>query len=139
MDTPANVVLLKLSDTELTLANADEDIRHRKVIDSDGQEIGTIDELIIDDHQKKVRFLRVAAGGFLGLGAQKFLIPIDAVARIDKQSVQINRTREHVAAAPAYSPELVPDQSHIDRLYGYWGFPPFWIAGYTYPGFPYYL
>jgi sporulation protein YlmC with PRC-barrel domain len=139
METSANVVLLKLSDTDLTLADPAQDIRDRNVVDSAGQEIGRIDDLIIDNHEKRVRFLRVATGGFLGVGAQKFLIPIDAVTRIDKNTVHINRTREHLSGAPVYDPKLVLDDTHLDRLYGYWGYPPFWTAGYTYPGFPYYL
>jgi sporulation protein YlmC with PRC-barrel domain len=139
METPASAVLLKLSDTDLTLSDPSQDIRGRKVADSHGHEIGEIDDLVIDNQEKRVRFLRVASGGFLGLGAQKFLIPIDAVTRIDKDTVQINRAREHVASAPAYDPKLVLDESHVDHLYGYWGYAPFWAAGYTYPGFPFYL
>jgi len=139
METPQGATLLRLSDTDLELPEPQKDIRGRKVVDSAGQEIGHVDELLIDSKEKKVRFMQVASGGFLGMGAQKLLIPIDAITRIDKDAVRISRTREHVAGAPKYDPQLVADRDHLDRLYGYYGFAPYWVAGYTYPMYPFYL
>jgi sporulation protein YlmC with PRC-barrel domain len=139
MKIPPNATLLRLSDTSLTLADDKLDIRGRKVHDANQQELGKIDDLIIDSKEKKVRFLEVSSGGFLGLGAQKFLIPIDTITRITKDMVYINRTREHVAGAPKYNPKLILEDVHLDRLYGYYGFSPYWVPGYTYPTFPYYL
>jgi len=139
MEIPSGATLVKLSDTELTPADPQQDIRHRKVVDSAGESIGEIDDLMIDSKEKKVRFFQVASGGFLGLGARKFLIPVDAISRIDKDIVRITRTREHLAGAPDYDPKLVLDQPQLDRLYGYYGYPPFWVSGYTYPTYPFYL
>ena len=64
METPTGATLLKLSDTQLTLSDPKQDIRGRKVVDSAGQDIGEIDDLMIDNKEKKVRFLQVASGGF---------------------------------------------------------------------------
>jgi len=128
--------LRPLGQTHLTLANPDEDIRNRKVLDSNGEEIGTVDDLLIDDDEKKVRFIQVASGGFLGLGETKFLLPVDAIVRVERASVRICRTRDRIIGAPRYDPTLL-DQDYLDRLYGYYGFAPFWSAGYAYPPFPY--
>ena len=129
--------LRKLSDTGMALSTPAEDIRGRKVVDRNGEDIDEVDDLMIDDAEKKVRFIRVASGGFLGMGATKFLIPVDAVARVTTDTVHVDRQREHVAAAPAYDPDVTtPD--YYDRLYGYYGVAPFWGAGYMYPGYPYY-
>lgn len=46
----------------------------------------------------------------------------------------INHTGEHVAAAPAYDPELIDDRSYQNSIYGYYGYTPYWGAGYMYPG-----
>jgi sporulation protein YlmC with PRC-barrel domain len=139
METPTGATLLKLSDTQLTLSDPKQDIRGRKVVDSAGQDIGEIDDLMIDNKEKKVRFLQVASGGFLGLGARKFLIPVDAIQRIDKEAVRISRSREHIAGAPDYDPKLVCDQGHLDQLYTYYGIAPYWMGGYMYPTYPFYL
>ncbi len=138
MDTTSTARLQKLSDTDLTVAGHSEDVRGRKVLDSAGEEIGTIDDLLIDDRELKVRFLQVASGGFLGLGESKFLIPVDAVRRVGDDAVHISQTRERVAGAPRYDPDLAAEHDLADT-YDYYGYMPYWGAGYVYPAYPFYL
>jgi sporulation protein YlmC with PRC-barrel domain len=134
--------LVRLSDTELTVADPAEDIRDRKVVDRDGEEVGEVDDLLIDDRDRRVRFLEVASGGFLGLGKKKFLIPVDAITRITDDTVYINRTRQHVAGAPDYDPDLIHQDAGEGGYYGdvyrHYGYPPYWGPGYVYPPYPYY-
>jgi sporulation protein YlmC with PRC-barrel domain len=99
--------LRNLNDTDLTISSSEEDIRGRTVKDKDGQDIGKVDDLLIDDHDRTVRFMRVESGGFLGLGETKVFIPIDAISGITDHDVSIDQSREHVAAAPRYDPDLV--------------------------------
>jgi sporulation protein YlmC with PRC-barrel domain len=128
--------LSKLSASGQTIANADHDIRGRKVKDKAGNEIGTVDDLLIDDEERKVRFLRVEHGGFLGFGETKSFIPVDAITRITADDVFIDHSREHVAGAPRYDPDLVDDLKYYGSLYDHYGYSPFWGMGYTYPGIP---
>lgn len=128
--TPDNVTLRKLSDSGQTVANAAEDIRGRKVKDKDGKDLGTVDDLLIDDQERKVRFLRVEHGGFLGVGETKSFIPVDAITKITGDDVHINHSRDHVAKAPRYDPKLVDDNTYYGSIYGYYGYMPFWGAGY---------
>ncbi|MHB8588435.1 MAG: PRC-barrel domain-containing protein [Candidatus Dormibacteraceae bacterium] len=118
--------LSKLSDSGQTIANADDDIRGRMVKDKDGHDIGRVDDLLIDNQERKVRFLRVEHGGFLGFGDTKSFIPVDAITRITDDDVFINHSREHVAGAPRYDPGLVADLPYYGGLYGYYGYSPFW-------------
>jgi sporulation protein YlmC with PRC-barrel domain len=135
---PADMRLLKLSDTDMTVADPSEDIRGRKVRDNRGEEVGDVDDLLIDDRERKVRFLRVAAGGFLGIGETKFLVPVDAITHVGEDSVTIDQSRERVAGAPRYDPDLAYDVDYYGGLYGYYGYPPYWTPGYLYPAYPYY-
>jgi sporulation protein YlmC with PRC-barrel domain len=132
--------LRRLHDIGETVANADEDVRGRKVLDNAGQKVGTIDGLMVDDAEKKVRFLRVECGGFLGLGATHVMIPVDAITSITSDTVTIDRGGEHLHGAPRYDPALVnePDEHYWGGVYGYYGFAPFWGMGYNYPSYPYY-
>ncbi len=132
---PAN--LYRLSDTYQTVSDPEADVRGRKVVDSNGEEIGTVDDLLIDDEENKVRMLRVGEGGFLGLGKQHFLVPVDAVASIDPERVHIDRDRGRLGDVPIYDPDLAADPEYYGQLYGWWGFPPYWGAGYSYPPYPY--
>jgi sporulation protein YlmC with PRC-barrel domain len=133
----AKTTLVRLSDTDLTVADRADDIRGRDVLDMAGEQLGEVDDLFIDGRERKVRFLQVASGGFLGLGTTKFLIPVDAIMRVTEDAVYISQSRERVAVAPAYDPTLV-DERYQDEVYGHYGYPPYWAPDYRYPPYPYY-
>lgn len=128
-------VLTRLSDSDDTVPHAD-DVRGRKVSDRSGNELGKVGDLIIDEAEHKVRFLLVEHGGVLGIGEKKSYIPVDAVSDVTDSEVRIDRTRDQVADAPAYDPELVREPDYYDRLYAHYAYPPFWGGGYVYPRFP---
>ncbi len=142
MTTDSMPLLLGLSKEGLTVADRAEDVRGYRVSDKDGHDIGEVDELIVEDGKHIVRFLRVAAGGFLGLGAAKFLIPVDAITSIDNSpdntTVHIDRTHEHVASGPPYDPDLINKPLHLTSVYEHYGLFPYWAPGYLPAGFPYY-
>ena len=124
--------LVRLKDADLTV-NPDEDIRGRKVLDPDGEDIGTVDALLVDEADRRVRFLEVGSGGFLGIGEKKRLIPVDAITGIGDE-VRVDVTRQTIAGGPAYDPEVLeysPD--YYGELYGYYGYAPYWMPGYVYP------
>ena len=117
--------LTRLRDTDQTVSSSDEDIRGRMAKDKDGHDLGTIEGLLIDDAERKVRFMEVGSGGFLGLGESKALIPVEAITRMTPDAVYIGHTREHVAGAPRYDPELVHTElEYFFNLYPYYGYPP---------------
>ncbi len=130
--------LVKLSDISETIALKDADVRGRHVRDKDGEDVGKVEDLLIDSAEDKVRFLLVASGGFLGLGKEKSFIPVDAITRITDDEVRLDQTRDRVAGAPSYDPELVDQRPFHEDVYGHYGYTPYWGAGYAYPGFPYY-
>ncbi|MBT2518309.1 PRC-barrel domain-containing protein [Streptomyces sp. ISL-90] len=137
MPAQSNPGLIKLSDSELSVATEEEEVRGRSVKDMAGQDLGRIEDLLIDPDERRVRFLVVGSGGFLGLGEQQSFIPVDAVSRVDEDVVTVDLTRENVAGAPAYDPDLVAEPSYLEDIYGYYGFVPFWGPGYIGPpGFP---
>ena len=50
-------LLVKLDDTDLVLSDPNDDVRGRKVLDSFGDDIGHVNELFVDNAERKVRFL----------------------------------------------------------------------------------
>ena len=131
--TPATVTLRQLSQTGNTIRPAADDIRGRTVRDRNGDTIGKVHDLLIDDQERKVRFLLVEHGGVLGFGHTTSSIPVDAITEISEHEVAISHSREHVAAAPAYNPELTADSKFHGRIYSHYGHNPFWDDGYVYP------
>ena len=93
MSTMQQPVLVNLDDTDLTIADPSEDICGYKVSARDGDDIGKVEGLMIDGNDRKVRFLEVGAGGFLGIGERKFLIPVDAISRVEDDQVYVDRDR----------------------------------------------
>lgn len=132
-----SAALRKLKDSDLTVAKRDDDVRGRRLVDRDGEELGKVDALFVDEAEKKVRLLRAKSGGFLGIGREHVLVPVEAVTGIGPDEVRVDLTRERLAGAPEYRPELIERPDYYASVYGYYGYTPFWASGYTYPMFPY--
>jgi sporulation protein YlmC with PRC-barrel domain len=145
-DTPT---LYSLNDEAYTVKDPAEDVRNYTVVDRNGEEIGAVDDLLVDGGERRVRFLQVKEGGFLGIGGRRFLVPVDAVTRIGDDTVHIDQTGEHVGSGPAYDPEVASEDAwrqeavreggYYHGLYGHYGYTPFWGPGYVYPGYPFYV
>ncbi len=133
--TATTVSLHRLSRTDLRLADPEQDVRGRIVRDGDGQRLGVIDDLLIDDLDRHVRFLRVHSGGVLGIGRDVFLIPVQAIARVEPDTVHLGRSSAEIAGAPPYDPDVVA-YADAAGLYGYWGYTPYWMAP-TLPPYPF--
>jgi sporulation protein YlmC with PRC-barrel domain len=133
MTTNDEATLYTLGDRGQTVDGSANDVRGREVKDKNGDGIGKVADLLVDDREQKIRFLLVEHGGFLGFGETKTLIPVDAVTKITEHEVFIDQSREHVAAAPGYNPDLVDDRPYQSAVYSHFGSEPYWGGGYLYP------
>jgi len=127
-------VLIDLDDTELMVASPEQDVRGRPVVDRHGDEVGEVDGLMIDEEERRVRFLQVGSGGVLGLGKKTRLIPVDAVTAVD-DAVHVDTTVSAIAGGPEYDPDLV-EAPPFEDYYNYYGVRPFWATGYLPPVWP---
>ena len=125
--------MMRLGDSDQVLADPRDDIRGRNVIDREGNEIGRVEDLLIDAEQKRVRLLRVEHGGLFGIGSTSLFIPVETVERITEDGVGIERSRADVAQAPQYDPELVDEDKYFNELYGHYGYSPYWMPGHVPP------
>lgn len=129
--------LIRLSDARTFFADKKQDIRGRKVFDSHGHELGTIDRLLLDNDQHHVRMMQVhTRTGFLGLHRHTATIPVDTITRVEAEAVYIDRSRQAVEAAPklVYDPKLL-DKRTLQGVYEYYGYAPFWDPFYVAPLF----
>ncbi len=129
-----NASLYTLDDRGETVDGSANDIRGREVKDQNFEPIGKVADLLVDDRENKVRFLLVEHGGFIGFGETKTLIPVDAVTKVSADEVHVDQSRDRVAAAPGYAPDLVNDRQYQSTVYDHYGYPPYWGVGYMYPG-----
>ena len=128
--------LVRLADTDRTVADPDADVRGRTALDSDGARIGTVEDLLVDEDEDRVRFLRIGSGGFLGVGRDHFLVPVDAVTAVGRETVIVSRDRYRLRDVPGYDPELTYARDYYADVYGWWGHSPYWSPGYTVPPYP---
>ena len=124
--------LVRLSDSEFILEDQAQDIRGLNVYDTNGEEIGTVEGLYVDEEKRKVRFLDVGAGGFLGLGEKNFLIPVEAVREVNEEGVVVDQSRQKVVDSPPFDTNVVPQAPYQRDIYAYYGYAR--SGARTYPG-----
>src|SRR3712207_8652280 len=96
--TRAGLGLIRLGDSDFVPANPEDDVRGKDVYDAERQRIGSVGDLYIDRREREVRFLEVGAGGFLGVGEKRFLVPVEAVVEVTEDRVTIEpRSEEHTS------------------------------------------
>jgi sporulation protein YlmC with PRC-barrel domain len=78
----------------------------------EGQELGTIEELVIDLQSGQVVYAALATGGFLGVGDKLFAIPWRAMKLMpEQQSFSVDVTKETLENAPGFDKDDWPKTS----------------------------
>ena len=124
MTSRSTTALSKLSESAHILSDPAEDIRGRKVRDPDGEDLGKIDDLLVDSEHGKVRFLWIEHGGILGFGATPSFMPVEAITRITDDTVHVDESRDRVSGAPRYDPKTIDGSELFEKLFGYYGYLP---------------
>jgi hypothetical protein len=110
---------------ESTLLAASE-IRGSTVRNLQNQEIGEIDELLIEPDVGRVRFAVVSVGGFLGLGTTRVAVPWTAFAITQERGkvrYSLDATKERLEKAPRVEGknyERLYAQETAEPIFIYW-------------------
>jgi len=101
-----------------------------KVVNLQGEDLGKIEDLMIDLERGRVAYAVLSFGGFLGMGDKLFAIPWEALAvdTSDKRFV-LNVDKELLKRAPGFDKDRWPDMTDPawgTELYGYYGYKPYW-------------
>jgi sporulation protein YlmC with PRC-barrel domain len=117
--------LIRLSDSEnLRLREPLQNLRGLDVYDSNGEQIGTVEDLYVDQEAQFPRFLDVGAGGFLGIGKKYFLVPFEEVSRSvsEEERVVVRQNRDKVLGSPDFDPDEMPQVDLQRAVYAYYGY-----------------
>jgi sporulation protein YlmC with PRC-barrel domain len=89
------------------------DIIGLKVKNKDGENIGSINDLVVDMKNGEVRYAALSVGGFAGIGTKLFAVPLSAMSfkfgapnDADSRHFVFNVSKDHFQDAPGF------DQSH---------------------------
>lgn len=96
------------------------------------EEIGKVEEIMIDRGSGRVAYVVLSAGGFLGLGDKFFAIPWDMV-EVDtaRHGVIVDIDKETVENAPGFDKDNWPDSSDLswlNEVYEFYRHVPYWAV-----------
>ena len=101
-----------------------------KVVNLQNEDLGKIEELMIDLETGRIAYAVLSFGGFLGMGDKLFAIPWSAfsVDTIEKRLV-LNVDKELLKQAPGFDKANWPnmaDRAWGAGIYKYYGSKPYW-------------
>ena len=128
--TRAGIGLVRMGDSDFVPHNPEDDLRGKGVYDAEGQRAGSVEDLYIDRKEREVRSLEVGAGGFLGIGEKRFLVPVEAVVEVAEEWVAIESGRTERVEGPAPFDNRVAPPPADDRSDDY-APPPYGDTGRT--------
>ena len=86
------------------------ELRQRGVFDSGDRLTGHVVNIYVDD-DGNFRFVDVAMGGFMGFRKKHHLVPVEAIAEEDPDSITLTVDRRTVQSAPTLSDaHAAPDE-----------------------------
>lgn len=93
-------------------------------------DIGNLEEIMIDLESGRVSYVVLSAGGFLGIGEKFFAIPWEMVSvDTDDKKVVIDLDKETLENAPGFDKDNWPDSTDVgwlDEVYVYHEVEPSW-------------
>jgi len=103
---------------------------------SDG-EIGTVSDFLFDDANWRVRWLVVDTGNWLS--GRKVLLPPSALGRLDakEQEFSVTLTKQQIKDSPEIDTDRPVSRQMETRVYDYYGWSPYWGAGFYMGGYGY--
>ena len=104
-----------------------------KVVNTEGQQLGNIKELMVDLDDGQIAYAVLSFGGFLGVGDKLFAIPLEALT-INPQdhTIILDVDKEVLKDAPGFDKDHWPDNAQYEAgwlldIYEYYGYSPYWM------------
>lgn len=95
-----------------------------------GEDLGKLEELMLDLDTGQIAYAVLSFGGFMGLGNKLFAIPWQALKiDTDRKCFVFDVPKETLEEAPGFDkdhwPETV-DREWVADIYEFYGYPPYW-------------
>jgi sporulation protein YlmC with PRC-barrel domain len=101
-----------------------------KVVNPRGEDLGTIEELMIDVQRGRVAYAVMSCGGFLGMGEKLFAIPWSALTLdASRHCFVLDADRERFEKAPGFDKHHWPsmaDDAWATQVHEFYGVRPYW-------------
>jgi sporulation protein YlmC with PRC-barrel domain len=118
---------------ETTRLISSEKVEGTSVVDTKGNDLGHISEIMIDKVSGKVGYAVLKSGSFLGMGGKLFAVPWDILKYDTREDAYvIGIPSERLKAAPSYDPSNPPnfeDRDWSRKVHDYYGSRADWYMG----------
>src|SRR4051794_21275024 len=102
-----------------------------KVVNTVGEDLGKIEDLILDSRNSRAAYAIISFGGFLGLGDKHFAIPWQAIDFNAPERVAVlNIDKVRLKNAPGFDDDDWPDMSDTawgTKIHDHYGYKPYWF------------
>jgi sporulation protein YlmC with PRC-barrel domain len=106
------------------------DIAGHSVRNLEGDDLGKIDDVVIDTSRGCIAYAALSFGGFLGLGDKLFAIPWEALRYSASDDVYVlDVPKERLEHAEGFDKDHWPDAANREWLrgmYSHYGYEPYW-------------
>lgn len=100
------------------------------IINSKGEDLGNIKDIMIDLQSGNIAYVVVSFGGFLGMGNKLFAMPWEAFVVDEKrEKVIVNIDKSVLENAPGFDKDNWPkttDRIFIGQVHSHYGYKPYW-------------
>lgn len=114
------------------LAVKTDNIIGTKVVNRQNEDLGNVEEVVIDVFNGRIAYLVLSFGGFLGMGEKLYAVPWKALHYDHESKVYVlNVTRGQIELAPGFEKETWPeftDERWNRHVHDYYALPPFWMS-----------
>jgi sporulation protein YlmC with PRC-barrel domain len=101
-----------------------------KVINTAREDLGTIEDIVIDARDSRVAYAILSFGGILGVGDKHFAIPWEALSFDASEKVAVlSIDKDRLSNAPGFNKNDWPDmanQSWGEEIHQHFGYKPYW-------------
>lgn len=105
------------------------------ILSSDGDDVGTIKEIMLDVRTGRVAYAVLSSGGFLGIGDKLLAIPWSALTLdTDHKCFRLAATSDQIRNAPGFDKDSWPsmaDRQWATSVHQHYGREPYWAPGAT--------
>ena len=100
-------------------------IRNTDVVNRAGEDLGTIEDLMIDPARGRVQYAVLDFGGFLGIGDKLFAVPLEAFdVDTANERLTLDVTKDRLESAPGFDKSNWPstaDPAFVENVYDFYG------------------
>jgi len=101
-----------------------------KVINELREDMGKIEDLVIDTRDNRVAYAILSFGGILGMGEKRFAIPWEALSfDISDKTAVLNVEQHRIKNAPGFDENDWPDFADREwgtQVHSHYGYEPYW-------------